>query len=1217
MYREITKKILFVLFAIGLNQAHAQQWLGRTTSNYSGTYGLYNNASNIADSKYRYYFNFWGRGVNFYNNAFTYNAPIKLNQWANNTYNPDYQTFDGNVDYQKDWLLLNTDGKSKYFSFNQDIWGPSFLFPISRRWNMSINTRQRNGLQMFGLSEELASYAYNKLDSGNRAVQKDKFGINVQSYQELSFTLGGILAKNRKNELNGGITVKFLRGLGAAYLKGENFNFNATSSNSATFNGDIEYAYTDHNTVIAPFNNPYGLFSLSSRGFGAGFDLGLNYQYTSNPDKYKSARCDNNDKRSNYDIKLAFGVNDIGGLRYNRRSNVYTYSSGSNTTVNAPNTILDPFKSPKQNGFDTIGTKVFANMGATKSFGFNTSLPTAINFMADFRMNKYFYLGLFLNQNLKGNNSSGLRSTSMLSLIPRIESRGFEFSMPLTLSENYKNFYIGAYTRVGPVFFGSDNLGGLLSVASTEGQFTGADIYGGVSFGIGHCNKIWYDDKVDPVYIDSVRTDTTRLVERDSFIVDKKDTIIQRDTVEIIKKDTVFINEKPNNKYYIEKEAELKRREAELNKRKSQLDTRESDIKRRENNVNLNNNDELNKCRNQYAILETENRRLTNRVSELEYEITKLKQPTEKINDPAVYLKQRAIDSLIVLLKYNKDELEKCRTSANLNMNEQLKKAEKDRYDAELRALAAKKRGDSLMMVLIDRNKQLDICKKNSSKYSPEIISKLEFDKTKAEREAIAAKRRADSLNLILIQRTNELDICKKSNVGVDQFVVKRLETNIAANKKTIDSLNLVLAQRNKELDNCRKSSVGVNSDALKDIENAKKKAEAEAAAAKKQIDSLKLVVNEKNKALEECKKNNTSSSSDCDEKLKKSEENNTLLKAEMVEMSKTIGRLNTRNSQLSYRVDSLMNELKNCCAKCTGSGNNSELEKLLNECKTNNTQLNAEIKRLNTIIGLKNKSLDSFGNVVTQLNKNQTTLNAQITKLESEIKTLKASGSNCDELQKQLDAKNEELKKSKDDNNKLQNQINLLNNQMNEYKTEYSFMVKQNQKCNAQLDSCKKGLYNTEPSKNEGSIEKKDDRLGQTETDSMLDVVLREPTEEKKASKAGLGFQILGAILDAAVESKTDNNKSKSSKTGSSTNTGSANKTNTETARKTGTASTGTQTNESTSGRSTGNSGNNSGSSSSGSSSSNQEPVKTTGGVSSPNADRSTEGSSGSSRRR
>jgi len=252
MSRNITKTTLVIFLLSGTYMLKGQQWLGRTTGNYSGTYGIYNNASSISDSKYKYYFNFWGRGVNFYNNFLTYNAPIKINHWANNNYDLQFQNSNTKVDMKKDWLLETINGKDKQFSFNQDIWGPAFMFPVSKRWNMSVNTRQRSSFQMYGISEEVARMAHNGLDSAggiysgnnplsrNTAYQNNAFGINIQSFQELSFTLGGVMSKSEHSQLSGGVTVKFLRGLGASYVKGSNFNLSATGDNSPLINGNIK-----------------------------------------------------------------------------------------------------------------------------------------------------------------------------------------------------------------------------------------------------------------------------------------------------------------------------------------------------------------------------------------------------------------------------------------------------------------------------------------------------------------------------------------------------------------------------------------------------------------------------------------------------------------------------------------------------------------------------------------------------------------------------------------------------------------------------------------------------------------------------------------------------------------------------------------------------------------------------------------------------------------
>ncbi|HEY1046675.1 MAG TPA: DUF5723 family protein [Bacteroidia bacterium] len=1262
----------------------AQQWIGRTSGNYAGTYGIYTNAASISDSKYKYYFNFWGRGVNFYNNYLLYNSPIKLNQWANNTYSINYQTLDGKVDYQKDWLRESLDGKTKQFSFNQDIWGPAFMFPISKNWNMSINTRQRSGLQIFGLNEDLARLAFNGMDSGKYASNNGGFGVNIQSYQELSFTLGGILAKNERNQLNGGATVKFIRGLGAAYLKGNDINIAGTGSNSANVNGDFQYAYTDDKSVISPFNDPYGLFALQSKGAGAGFDLGLSYMHTSKRLKYANKNCNSNDKRSDYDFKLALALNDVGGIKYGKGSTQYAYSSGINTNVTAPSTILDPFHNARQNAFDTIGQEVFGKMGATKSYGFNTSLPTALNVQMDFRLTKNFYLGAYLNQNLKKANSTGLRSTSMLSLVPRIESRGFELSMPLTLSENYKNFYVGFYTRIGPVFFGSDNLGGLLNVAANS-QFSGADIYGGISFGIGHCHRWWYENKVDPVYTDSTRIDSVRTHTSDTIKISKKDSVLVRDTVKMVVRDTIIIDKTAKNKELAQKELELKNKELELNRRKALIDAKEREIINREKGLTTD-NEVLIKCNEKNNVLDKENTVLRakvivltdektadkKRIEDLEREVANLKKPRETNSNAEVLRKQKQIDSLTILLGSARAEYEKCKQNTVQANAEVLKKAELDKQKAENNARYANRRADSLQVVLTQKAVDLEFCKKSSTMTNNEIVKKLETDKNKAENDARIARRQADSLSTelskrnkefedckknqmttnaqvlrnkkvadslatVLSQRNNELDNCKKLSVGSNTDVVKQLEKEKAKMesdarfyKKQADSLNNIVAQKNTELDNCKKANNGNSSEVIKQLEKDKAKMESDARYYKKQADSLNNIVDQKNTELENCKKNSTQS--DADAELKKCEDNNVLLKSEISEMSKTIGKLNTKNSALTYKVDSLTNELKNCCKNC-GTGNNNDA--LLEECKASNTKLNAEILTLKNRINAQNKSLDSMENVASDMKKKTTDLNVQILKLSKDLEDLKSSNdnSNCDDIKKQLDSKTAEYNKLKEENDILQNKVTTLTNQLNQYKNEYNFMVKQNQKCSSQLDSCKRGLYNTEPKGDGGTgmieehenDESNNEGIDESDSQSSSEVIPVEP--EEKNIGAGLGFKILGAILEAAVNSGSNSNSSGNSGSSGTSRKSTSTNTNNNTGSSTGTGSTGTSTNGSnrpTEGSSGSNgSGSSSGSSNSGRTSTNTNTNTNTGGstgsgtVNTGNSDRGAGGSSSDARRR
>lgn len=1051
MKRSLTTKILILSSMFHYADAHAQQWLGRTNGNYSGTYGIYTNPSSISDSKYKFYFNFWGRGVNFYNNYLSYNAPVKLNHWANN--HPDmvqYRDAGDKVMFGNDWLLENLNGKNKQFSFTQDIWGPAIMFPVSRHWNLSVNTRQRSGMQMFGISEEAAVMAKNGIADGRTATINNKFSANILSMQELSFTLGGILAQNERNKLHGGATIKMIRGLGAAYLKGDQLSIRGTGTNSALVNGNVDYAYTDHMSAINPFNDPYGLFSLTSRGAGAGFDLGLSYTYRSEPLKHRSKwDCNRNDKKSDYDFKLSVALTDIGGVRFDRNSTRYNFGNTLNTPVAVPSTVLDGFHSPRGNAFDTIGKQVFGTLGAAATSGFSTSLPAAVNVQTDFRWSKNFYTALYWNQSLKGNGSAGLRSTSMLSIIPRFESRGFEFSMPLTLSENYRNFYVGMYTRIGPVFFGSDNLGGLLNVAASS-NFTGADIYGGISFGIGHCASWWYKDQVDPVYIDTMQHDTLKTELIDSFI--QSDTLFIRDTVEVSRVDTVYIDKKSKtilkrDTVYIEKvitkpvedpkkEAELKKKEEELKRKQAELEAREKELsdrdKRPTENVGLQD------CINRNNRLETENRNLKNNVNNQADEI-------DRLNRQITELKKQNSDWEI---ENRKCAEERIKTNAEIiRLQEEIKNANRKIASLE--------------------NEVAVLKKAQSSWTTPEVTKGTDAEKL------AKANKQIDSLKLRVMYLEGDLDLCKKNLTQNDAEILKKenerkkAENNAAIAKKQADSLAYILTQRTLELEACKKNSTRNDAEILKKAELDKAKAENDAKIAKKQADSLAYILSQRTLELEACKKNGSQNDAEI-QKLKQCEETNTMLKAEMQEMSKTIGRLNTKNYALSLRVDSLMNELKNCCSKCETGGNSGDAE-LLKQCQAGKAALEAEVLKLKSQLGSAQKSLDSMKSVSSAQAKKEVELNAEIVRLKKDLDEKAGGDADCDALKKEIETKNAEIEKLKSEQVKLQNQVKTLNAQMNEYKTEYAFMVTQNQKCNAQLDSCKRGLFNTKPVEPDG----------------------------------------------------------------------------------------------------------------------------------------------------
>jgi hypothetical protein len=62
-------------------------------------------------------------------------------------------------------------------------------------------------------------------------------------------------------------------------------------------------------------------------------------------------------------------------------------------------------------------------------------------------------------------------------VVPRFEHRWFELSTPLSFYDNYEQFGIGIFTRIGPIFIGSDNF----LKSFTSNTYSGMNLYFGIS----------------------------------------------------------------------------------------------------------------------------------------------------------------------------------------------------------------------------------------------------------------------------------------------------------------------------------------------------------------------------------------------------------------------------------------------------------------------------------------------------------------------------------------------------------------------------------------------------------------------------------------------------------------------------------------------------------------------------------------------------------------
>jgi len=906
MKRKITLMLLTAL--VFETTSNAQLWLGNTFGNYSGTNGVYLNPSSIAESKYAYHLNFWGHGANIYNNYLNYSAPIGMRDWIQND-NSVFQNNKGKIGFQQSWLSEYDLTGTKQFSLTQDIRYPGFMFPVGPKANMSFNLRQRSGVQSFGMSSEFARVLRNGIDTnnvklfgGSNPLQKNKFydmgniSSNTDHYQELGITYAGNWSETKYHKFNAGATIKFVRGLGGAYFNTSGGKFAINNSDSMTFvDGDYNYGHTPYTNIRQPIENDYQVFYPSAGG-GIGLDLGFTYMYNPNPEKYfKANGCNENNKRDNYLLKFAAAVNDIGFIKYGT-STVYNkkvFSDG----LRINHSLASSFGDKTVDGFDTLDGATVQRLGFDQSNGYTSQLPTALNVSADFRASKRFFVGLNWNQDLKNSNAIGLRSSSQLAVIPRFEFRGLEVSAPIVWGQNYQKVTMGLYARLGPVFVGSENLNGFLNKASNS-AFSGADIYGGIAAGIGHC-PLWVRDNYDEdiVRYDTIeKRDTIKQIEKDTILEQKTDTLKETriketkdsvikyvykvDTVNrtITKRDTVFFEKLVTNKEY---EAAIAKREGVVTERERQVAQRERQVSIRERYNNCAD------CEKEKDNLKIENAKLANeniqlkktiadrvtKINELDREIVVLKNrknqlDTVKIFDcgPATYadeatnkyynkcdyltLVNARLKSKIALLEQEKNALEndlfKCQISkdsccgnvGNID-NTKTDELEKARLEAErIRLEAAKKKSEEEAKAKeLEKNRQEEARKKAEAERqsNEEARKRAEEERIKKEQEKV---------------RQEEARIQAEK---VRQQAEAARQAAEEARKRAEESA------RQKELEKARQEEARKQAEeARKAAEAARQKAteKARQEAARKQAEEERQAAEEARKKLEEEQKN-------------------------------------------------------------------------------------------------------------------------------------------------------------------------------------------------------------------------------------------------------------------------------------------------------------------------------------------------------------------------
>ncbi|WP_156115505.1 DUF5723 family protein [Psychroserpens sp. Hel_I_66] len=387
----------FMVFLFLINMASAQNYYGYLSDNYSGLHGVTLNPANLTGSKLR-------TEVNL----------ASVNASVNNDYfYTDFGSLFEGSDIGDDQFNA---AENNNFAISADIMGPSFMFNLSPKHSIGVITRARAFFNINEIKGELFDAFEDDFDSANDfSLNEDEFTSTLHGWAEIGVAYARTLINNEQHYLKGGVTLKYLRGLGNAYAKGTNLSVDYDADGftpevgTITTTGLIEYGSSQGISQ----NEDDSDFEFESDASGYGADIGFIYEWRPAPSDL------DDESRSNYKLKLGVSITDIGSIDYEgAEANTYdiTNSIDENTFESE-----EDFEDKLNNLYTRIATEDFTKV----------KLPTALHITADYNLDSQFFINLRSDLSLrKANELNTNKIDNAVVVTPRFERKWFSFYLP-------------------------------------------------------------------------------------------------------------------------------------------------------------------------------------------------------------------------------------------------------------------------------------------------------------------------------------------------------------------------------------------------------------------------------------------------------------------------------------------------------------------------------------------------------------------------------------------------------------------------------------------------------------------------------------------------------------------------------------------------------------------------------------------------------------------
>jgi hypothetical protein len=453
------KGMLMLFFCCGaMLTSQAQHDLGLWNGNYAGIQGSLLNPSSIAGSRLEWDVHFFSVNVDFANN-FLY-APKSAVPFLGIG-----RIIKGSIDENLFLTRYDPQNPNKLYNvtFSGLFLGPSFFVKIRKRHEIGLTTALRGMANIRNITGNAGQNAFDYLLSSslwNTTFQDQSARVNAMGWAEYGLHYATVLYENGNDELKGGVTLKILQGMFAAYTKHTNLTYRIVDTTAIAYtNSSIDYGRTDFDDFRRR------TFHNFDHGVGRGFDVGFTWVHRDHPGD------------DNYRWRLGLSLLDVGSINFNRNSGSYHLEAANAVFSNwheasfVNNTQLD----------QTLSA-VFYNGDSAKSqtgTAFHMRLPTTLSLQADYNITGRFFANLTILKGFGHGDNVGVVQPDVYSLTPRYETRWFEVSLPLSLMY-YGHWQprAGLAIRAGYFFIGGDAPGSLLKLNDLQQ----ADIYAGVHY---------------------------------------------------------------------------------------------------------------------------------------------------------------------------------------------------------------------------------------------------------------------------------------------------------------------------------------------------------------------------------------------------------------------------------------------------------------------------------------------------------------------------------------------------------------------------------------------------------------------------------------------------------------------------------------------------------------------------------------------------------------